>query len=124
MASDGGGDEAVAVAVITCDLGVLIGQREDHRPPWTFPGGKVKADEDATAAAVREAREETGLAVVGHGELGRRVHPRTGRCLIYIACTVQLVDGWVDAAPDARELVAKQWAGLDEISDLMLARRG
>jgi hypothetical protein len=32
----------VAVAVITCDLGVLLGQRRDQHPAWTFPGGKIE----------------------------------------------------------------------------------
>src|SRR3954447_9306759 len=97
----------VAVAVITCDLGVLIGQRRDQQPPWSFPGGKVLSGEDPAVAAVRETHEETGLAVVAHGELGRRVHLATRCDIVYIACTPR---GGAAAAfgvtPDGRELSA------------------
>ncbi|MFC4943292.1 NUDIX domain-containing protein [Pseudonocardia sp. GCM10023141] len=64
----------VVVAVITCDLGVLLGRRRDQHLAWTFPGGKIKPGESPADAVVREVREETGIRVTVHGELGRRVH--------------------------------------------------
>ena len=35
-----------------------------HRSDWTFPKGKAEAGEHVIATAIREVREETGLAVV------------------------------------------------------------
>ncbi|MEQ8787223.1 MAG: (deoxy)nucleoside triphosphate pyrophosphohydrolase [Pirellulaceae bacterium] len=56
----------IAVAVVQHAGRVLIGQR----PPgaklaglWEFPGGKIEPGETPEQAAIRECREETGLAV-------------------------------------------------------------
>jgi 8-oxo-dGTP pyrophosphatase MutT (NUDIX family) len=77
----------VAVAVVVSDLGVLIGRRADGNPPWTFPGGKLEPSESAEQGAVREIEEETGLRVRPTGIIGQRVHPETGRMLVYVAAT-------------------------------------
>jgi 8-oxo-dGTP diphosphatase len=63
---------AVAVAIVTCDRGILVGQRRDGNPPWTFPGGKIEPGESPEGAAVREALEETGLRVRATGVIGSR----------------------------------------------------
>ncbi|MET7418222.1 NUDIX hydrolase [Dactylosporangium sp. NPDC005555] len=55
---------------------------------WQFPAGKAEAGESDAEAAVREAREETGLPVGPVGWLGERVHPVTGRWTGYVACQV------------------------------------
>jgi 8-oxo-dGTP diphosphatase len=109
----------VAVAVITCDLGVLVGRRRDQQPPWTFPGGKVLAGEDPDTAAGRETVEETGLAVVTHGELGRRLHPTTGRDIIYIACTVRDGNAAFEVRADGRELSMVAWMRWEELMAVM-----
>jgi mutator protein MutT len=56
----------IAIAVVERAGQYLIGQRPEGVPLaglWEFPGGKVKPDESPAEAAVRECREETGLAV-------------------------------------------------------------
>ena len=60
-------DPKVAVAVIIADNGrILLGKRADWtRSPgtWSFPSGFVERGEVVEQAAIREAREETGLTV-------------------------------------------------------------
>lgn len=46
--------QAVAAAVVTSELGVLIGRRADGTPPWAFPAGKIKPGESPEQTAVRE----------------------------------------------------------------------
>jgi len=41
---------------------ILLQRRSDH-DAWGFPGGGIELGESAEAAAVREAREETGLLI-------------------------------------------------------------
>ncbi len=60
-------DPKLAVAVVmTRGDSVLLGVRAGHtRNPgaWSFPAGFVERGERVDAAAMREAREETGLSV-------------------------------------------------------------
>ncbi len=62
----------IALALVESAEGVLIGVRPEGVPLagyWEFPGGKVQPGENPAAAAVRECREETGLAVEVVAEL-------------------------------------------------------
>lgn len=95
----------VVLAVITCELGVLLARRIDNSPPWVFPGGKVEPGESPEAAAVREVMEETGLAVRVTGPIGERIHPGAGRRVVYVA-----------AEPvQARIVAAMSGSGLDRV---------
>jgi len=47
------GHPAVAAAIVTSHLGVLVSRRRDGDPPWTFPAGKIGPGESAEDAAVR-----------------------------------------------------------------------
>ena len=85
---------------------VLIERR--HPPPgWALPGGFVDVGETVEAAAVREAREETGLAI----ELGALVgvysdplrDPRGHTVSVVFAATAR---GEPAAADDARAVAA------------------
>jgi len=60
----------IAIAVVENEDRFLIGQRPPDVPLaglWEFPGGKIEPAESAKEAAVRECREETGLAVEAMG---------------------------------------------------------
>ncbi|WP_216213787.1 NUDIX hydrolase [Amycolatopsis aidingensis] len=78
----------IAAAVVVKDAKVLLVRRrvKEGSLSWQFPAGEVEEGESAIQAAVREVREETGLTVAESKVLGERVHPNTGRTMIYVAC--------------------------------------
>jgi DNA-binding transcriptional regulator YhcF (GntR family) len=112
--------QPVVSAIVTSALGVLVGQRRDGKPPWTFISGEIEPGEAQADAAVREVKEETGLLVVaGEREIGRRVHPKTGRTMIYLACAPSAgTDVFVG---DEDELTDVRWMTLPEVEEAMAA---
>ncbi|MBZ2172842.1 NUDIX domain-containing protein [Nitratidesulfovibrio sp. SRB-5] len=57
--------------------GIVLIRRRNEPPGWALPGGFIDYGESAEAAAVREAREETGLDVELTGLVG--VYSEPGR---------------------------------------------
>lgn len=100
---------AIAAAVIIKDGHVLLVRRrvKEGELSWQFPSGQVEPGETGEQAAVRETQEETGLTVRPSGSLGERVHPNTGRTMIYTACEV--VAGTAHVA-DEEELAEVAWS--------------
>jgi 8-oxo-dGTP pyrophosphatase MutT (NUDIX family) len=108
---------ATAVVTSTSPLGVLIGRRNDGKPPWTFIAGEVEPGEEPEFAAERETKEETGLEVRAVRRLGERIHPKTGRDMIYIACAPTV--GTDIFVGDPIELAEVKWASLAEADELL-----
>jgi 8-oxo-dGTP pyrophosphatase MutT (NUDIX family)/DNA-binding transcriptional regulator YhcF (GntR family) len=109
--------QPVVAAIVTSGKGVLIGRRNDGKPPWTFIAGEIEPGESPADAAVREVKEETGLLVTAGGVIGRRVHPKTGRTMVYMAATpVRGTDAFVG---DEEELAEVRWVSLAHADELM-----
>jgi 8-oxo-dGTP diphosphatase len=104
----------VTVAVVTSGRRVLLGRRRDGNPPWVFPGGKAELGETPEETAVRETAEETGLTVTVAGEIARRVHPVTGRLLVYVAA----VPAEGSEARPGDELTEVRWTSPEEADGL------
>lgn len=109
--------QPVVAAIVTCELGVLISRRNDGKPPWGFITGEIEPGESSADAAIREVKEETGLRVHYSKIIGRRVHPKTGRTMIYLACApVAELDIFVG---DTDELAEVCWATMTEAEELL-----
>jgi 8-oxo-dGTP diphosphatase len=106
--------QGIAAAVIVHDGRVLMIRRRvaEGELSWQFPAGGIEAGETAEQAAVRETAEETGLTVEAVKVLGERVHPKTGRHMSYVACS--LLAGTAHVA-DADELAEVAWAAHGEL---------
>ena len=109
--------QPVVAAIVTSELGVLVGRRNDGKPPWTFIAGEIEPGESPADAGVREVKEETGLQVEAGQEIGRRVHPATGRTMIYMSATP--THGTDVFVGDHDELAAVRWVSLAEAEQLM-----
>jgi 8-oxo-dGTP diphosphatase len=96
----------IAAAVIINNGEVLMVRRrvEEGELSWQFPAGKVEPGESGDDAAVRETQEETGLNVRAMRQLGGRVHPTTGRTMLYVACEVADGTAYVAAEDEIAEV--------------------
>jgi 8-oxo-dGTP pyrophosphatase MutT (NUDIX family) len=109
--------QPVVAAIVTADKRVLVGRRNDGKPPWTFIAGEIEPGESPADAAVREVKEETGLLVKAGHVIGRRVHPKTGRTMIYMAALPTHGDDIF--VGDEDELAEVRWADLEEADQLL-----
>jgi 8-oxo-dGTP pyrophosphatase MutT (NUDIX family) len=109
--------QPVAAAIVTSHLGVLAGKRNDGTPPWTFIAGEIEPGESPADAAIREVKEEAGLMVAVRSTIGRRVHPKTGRTMIYLDCYP--TEGTHVFVGDEDELAEVRWLSLAEADELL-----
>ena len=106
--------------VIVADTKIVLIKRgnEPSRGKWTIPGGLVELGETVENAVIREAKEETGLAVgnpvlidvVGNVDLDE--HGKIKYHYVIIDYLVHVKGGEVGAASDAAEL---RWIPFDEV---------
>ncbi len=113
-------------AIIIEDSRVLLVKRA-HPPlqaEWSIPGGVLEVGELVREAAIREAREETGLIVEPSGLLGvydrilRNPEQRVQYHYVLIDFLCRRVAGDLSAASDAAEV---RWYTREELPALRLA---
>ena len=114
-------------AIIIEDSRVLLVKRA--RPPlqdhWSIPGGVLEVGELVREAAIREAREETGLTVEPGELLGvydrvlRNPEQRVQYHYVLIDFLCRRLGGELQAADDAAEV---RWFTREELPALNLAK--
>jgi 8-oxo-dGTP diphosphatase len=101
------------VVILVPDGGVVLVRRKHTPPGWALPGGFVEVGETVEAAAVREAKEETGLDVALEGLLHVYSDPRRDprghtASAVFLGCAA----GQPAGADDAAEARAFAWEAL------------
>jgi len=116
--NDSDTEAAIAAAIIVDQKRVLLVCRRqaEGKLLWTFPSGKVEQGESGEDAAVRETREEVGLIVHAIKTLGERIHPSTGRRMIYVVC--EPIAGRAFVA-DTDELADLEWCSRERVAELV-----
>lgn len=81
---------------------------------WNLPAGHVDKDEELEPAAIREAKEETGLDVVLDGEIAL-YHESAAKSIKHVYAA-HVVGG--DETPQPGEILQVAWLTYDEVAAL------
>jgi 8-oxo-dGTP diphosphatase len=117
----------VGVGAIIIENARVVLVKRAHPPlqdEWSIPGGVLEVGELVREAAIREAREETGLTVEPGELLGvydrvlRNADKRVQYHYVLIDFLCRRVAGELAAASDAAEV---RWFGREELPSLKLA---
>ena len=108
----------VSVAILRDDRLLLVQEgKEWCRGAWGLPGGRVEEGEPIVEAAIREAREETGLLVIPRGmtRIVRYSSQSGAHCIRFNFIADASGD---EPMVDGTEILAARWFGFDEIDTL------
>lgn len=107
----------VNIAILLNDK-ILLTKREDFEV-WCLPGGAVDTGESLAQAAIREAREETGLQVELTRLVGIYSQPRWHREGGHIAVIAARPTGG-EIRPQPGEVLEIHYFGIDELPEVIL----
>jgi len=94
---------AVGTVIVTSDDEIVLVRRaiEPGYGLWVFPGGYVDRGEEITVAAIREAREESGLEVHLDGLINIYSYP--GRPIVVVVYKASVVTGRLQVDEESLE---------------------
>ena len=109
-------------AIVVDAAGRIALVRHTYVDRWHLPGGGVKKWEATDAAAIREAREETGLADAVdrlHGIFHHRQEYKDDQVVVFVT----RVTGADAMTPDGVEIAEAAWFAPDALPDVTPATR-
>jgi len=104
-----------SICIIEREDGAILLVRHSYRDRWGFPGGLLNRGESPEDGAVREAREEVGIAIRTDGEPAVVVAPEPRRVDIVYRCRTDEPDAVVAQPP---EVVEARWFPAGELPEL------
>lgn len=106
-----------AVALIINDKGLILSVSRRHdTTKFGLPGGKVEENEESWQAAVRETREETGIAVEQCEHIFTRMEPRHAPEGTDFMTDCFYASAWHGEPQDSEEGVVK-WLTVKELTE-------
>ena len=110
------GPKLAAGVIVECDGCIVLNRRaiDPGYGRWSFPSGYVDLGETPEAAAVREAREETGLDVTIDGLVGVYTNPE--RPVVLIVYAGHVMGGTLVAGDEVQEVGTFDLAALPPLA--------
>jgi ADP-ribose pyrophosphatase YjhB (NUDIX family) len=106
----------IVVGVVKNGPQILLVHRkpkQGSRLHWQFPSGEIGGDgDDLQMRVVREVADETDVQARVDREIGRRVHPLSGRLCVYFLC--QYVSGEAKNL-DPNENIYVRWIDVRDV---------
>jgi len=98
----------IVAVIVKKSNAVLMARRKQREGSlhWQFPSGAVDEGESEFSAAEREIFEETDVKCKAVKILGERIHPVTGKNIVYVLC--DYVSGR-ERVKDSEELDRVEW---------------
>lgn len=87
---------------------------------WVLPGGGIDRGEEASAAAVREVKEESGLDIVSPAYIGEQKFTQEYKRVTVFYFTAKA--SCVDLMIDGQEIIDAGWFALDALPALIAPR--
>jgi 8-oxo-dGTP diphosphatase len=102
----------IVAAIVTSRLGVLVARRNDGQPLDIHRQGKIPLMPQCA-----KSKRKTGLPIRATGVIGHRVHPDTGREMVYLAARPTY--GTKALVGDEQELAEVRWVDRAQADELM-----